>query len=223
MRPALKETAAVYTKPLLFALAIQAVAVALWVAAWHRILGTRWPEGAGQMKAGGLLILRGELALLTMAIVALAARRHARVGAIAVVVDAAFFALILADEIEVALRRAGIAIPWELTTLVVPTLCSICGLVLFFLLFSLVCLRLLQALLELRARPLRRHLAQRGYDWLTMEQARRLVAIAGNEAYLLPPWEDAGQLPGVNDQDMESLGRLAARARSKGQQGRSGP
>lgn len=48
-------------------------------------------------------------------------------------------------------------------------------------------------------------LHERGYDWVTSEDARHLWELCGEAAFTLPPWEEVGTLPGVAEGDLESL------------------
>lgn len=58
---------------------------------------------------------------------------------------------------------------------------------------------------QLRGLTLKRALQRRGYHWITHAQAAELWGLCGDAACGLPPWEDAGVLPGVCEGRVETL------------------
>jgi hypothetical protein len=55
----------------------------------------------------------------------------------------------------------------------------------------------------------------KGYHWMTREQCSALWRECGEKAFQLPPWSEAGVLPGIAEGDLKALGKLAKMKRER--------
>ena len=67
----------------------------------------------------------------------------------------------------------------------------------------------LAATAAVRGAALHAQLKSRGYQELSLADCTRLWRLCGEDAFLLPPWDHCGVLPGVREGDLESLARVA--------------